>query len=186
MSSRARFPLRRPADDPPPVEGQIVDGHRTPSYGLAWVCPPMELYENLRNEKYPRVSERNALDVVNHNWGGWPDFSYALHPRPYLSSDGNWYLVAMFNRRSADHIKRIQNLENDELVQSARVSFGIDKDTSGELEKTLQWFIYPVNWTVAERKYKERRAALLERERQEEQAAPANSQGASEIPAAGT
>ncbi|KIY73987.1 hypothetical protein CYLTODRAFT_485117 [Cylindrobasidium torrendii FP15055 ss-10] len=182
-----RFPLRRSPKDPPPVEGEIVDGHRTPCYGLAWVCPSKQLFENLRNERRPEVNDGDVLDIVNEHWGAWPDFAWGLHPRPYLSTDGNWYLVAMFNRRLADHITRMQNLENDELVQSARVSFGIDKDTTGELEKTLQWFIYPVNWTVAERKYKERRAALLERERQEEQAVPANSHGASDmIPTAKT
>ncbi|KAJ7260887.1 hypothetical protein B0H12DRAFT_1106884 [Mycena haematopus] len=55
----------------------------------------------------------------------------------------------MFNYPDTNHIARVRNLAQDPLIQSARVSMGVDQDES--LEKTLQWFRWPLNWVQAER-----------------------------------
>ncbi|KAJ7645609.1 hypothetical protein DFH06DRAFT_1425448 [Mycena polygramma] len=139
--SKQRFPRRLPLDQPPPLEGRLVDGRRTPMYVLAWVCPPRKLYENLAGGPLGTVSDCNLRDVVSEKWAAFPDFDFALHPMAYYGIDGNYYLIAMFNNRKTNHINRVRDVAGDDLIHSARVSMGVDKDPS--LETTLQWFRYP-------------------------------------------
>ena len=63
--------------------------------------------------------------------------------------DGNYYLIAMFNDKIADHVNRVRDVAGDPLIQSARISMGVDQDPS--LEATLQWFRWPLNWVAAEK-----------------------------------
>ncbi|KAJ7445686.1 hypothetical protein B0H11DRAFT_1654250, partial [Mycena galericulata] len=65
-------------------------------------------------------------------------------PLAYPGADENFYLIAMFNKLNADHLKRAINMAEDPLIQSGRVSMGVDQDTP--LETTLQWFRWPLNW----------------------------------------
>ena len=85
--------------------------------------------------------------------------------------DGNYYLIAMFNNKNADHLKLVCDIERDPLIQSARVSMGVDKDPS--LEATLQWFRYPIDWLEAEERLKEAEEdAELQRDLDTESALP--------------
>jgi hypothetical protein len=68
----------------------------------------------------------------------------------------------MFNEPDANHITRIRNLAQDPLIESARISMGVDKDKS--LEQTLQWFRWPLNWLQAEERQREM-AVLAQQER---------------------
>lgn len=168
-----RFPRRRAVDQPPPLLGELVDGRPTPTYVLAWVCPPRKFFENLGSGKPGEVDYRNFTDVISHKWGAWPDFecvlapfvvspyldvistrSFGLAPLAYPGADGNFYLIAMFNKPNADHLKRVLDMAEDPLIQSARVSMGVDQDPS--LETTLQWFRWPLYWLQAEERQRER------------------------------
>jgi hypothetical protein len=51
--------------------------------------------------------------------------------------NGNFYLIAMFNERNADHLERVRDVAGDPLIQSARMAFGVNLDPT--LEETLQW-----------------------------------------------
>ncbi|KAJ7087324.1 hypothetical protein B0H15DRAFT_950202 [Mycena belliarum] len=145
--SLQRFPLRRPVDEPPPRYETLLDGHRTPLYVLAWVCPSQKLYDNLEKGLPPgtTVHYRNFRDFISMNWIG--DFPYELTPLP-LCAGGNYYLIAMFNKKSSNHLRRIRNRDNDPLIQAARVAFGVVNDPS--LEATLQWFRFPLGWVEME------------------------------------
>ena len=61
----------------------------------------------------------------------------------------------MFNIREADHIARAHNATEDPIIQAARVAMGVDQDPL--LEKTLQWYRWPLHWLNAEER--ERRSA---------------------------
>ncbi|KAJ7087327.1 hypothetical protein B0H15DRAFT_781574 [Mycena belliarum] len=143
----SRFPFRKPLDEPPLLHNRVVDGHPTPLYVLAWVCPPNKLYDNLEKGLPPgtTVHWRNFRDYVSDKWIG--DFPFELEPLP-LRAGGNYYLIAMFNKKSANHLRRIRNRDNDPLIQAARVAFGVDNDPS--LEATLQWFRFPLGWVEME------------------------------------
>ncbi|KAJ7094919.1 hypothetical protein C8R44DRAFT_595278, partial [Mycena epipterygia] len=134
----------KPASQPPPLRGDLVDGWPTPTYVLAWVFPPRKFYENLGGGTLGKVSDRNFSDIVSEKWAAWPDFGYSLAPLPYPGADGNFYLIAMFNKPDTDHFARVRNLKEDPLIESARVSMAVDKDPS--LEKTLQWYRWPLHW----------------------------------------
>ncbi|KAJ7499449.1 hypothetical protein FB451DRAFT_1385149 [Mycena latifolia] len=150
---KERFPRRRPVDQPPPLRGPLINGRRSPpTYVLAWVCPPRKLFENLGGGKLGVVDDRNLSDVVFEKWGR-PEFSFGLVPIPVLAVDGNYYLVAMFNRPDCDHLNRVLDVAGDPLIQSARVSMGVDQDPS--LEETLQWFQFPLNWLGEEEHHRE-------------------------------
>ncbi|KAF8146911.1 hypothetical protein K438DRAFT_2028016 [Mycena galopus ATCC 62051] len=149
-----RFPCRKPANQPPPLHGDLVDGRPTPRYILAWVCPPRKFFENLGGGKLGEVDYCNFSDVVAQKWVAMPGFGLAHAPLPYPGVDGNFYLVAMFNRPQVDHITRVRNLVEDPLIQSARVSMGVDQDKS--LEDTLQWYRWPLHWLDAEQRERER------------------------------
>ncbi|KAJ7073265.1 hypothetical protein B0H15DRAFT_1027530 [Mycena belliarum] len=75
-----------------------------------------------------------------------------MPPLPYPGADDNFYLIAMFNRRDADHLRvaRVRNVVDDPLIEAARVSMGVDQDKS--LESPLQWFRWPLHWLHAEQK----------------------------------
>ncbi|KAJ7087322.1 hypothetical protein B0H15DRAFT_801372 [Mycena belliarum] len=170
-TKRELFPLRKPVDDPPPRHMSLVDGHSTPLYVLAWVCPPNKLYDNLEKGLPPgtTVHWRNFRDYVSDKWIG--DFPFELEPLPLRAGD-NYYLIAMFNKKSSHHIRRIRNRDNDPLIQAARVAFGVDNDPS--LEATLQWFRFPLRWVEMEanlkydREMDERVAALKKQESMDE------------------
>jgi hypothetical protein len=74
--------------------------------------------------------------------------SFGLAPIPYPALDGNFYLIAMFNKPNANHLTRVRDLAEDPLIKSARVAMGVDRDES--VEKTLQWVRWPLNWLHAE------------------------------------
>ncbi|KAJ7712199.1 hypothetical protein B0H16DRAFT_1814731 [Mycena metata] len=137
-----------PAGHPPPPVGAIENGHPTPKYVLAWVCNPTVFFKNLGGGELGIVHDCNFSDAVSKNWRTQPKFGFGLRPLPYPGPDGNLYLISMFNKPDADHIKRVHNLAQDPLIESARVSMGVDKDES--LEQTLQWYRWPLNWLQAE------------------------------------
>ncbi|KAJ7130395.1 hypothetical protein C8R44DRAFT_775477 [Mycena epipterygia] len=135
------FPRRKPVDQPPLRCGELVDGHRTPSYALAWVCPSATFYKNLGGGVLGKVDDCNFTDVVSEKWRSCPKFGHDLKPIPYPGMDGNFYLIAMFNERNADHLNRVLDPE-DPLIQSARISMGVDQTPA--LEDTLQWIRWPI------------------------------------------
>ena len=71
---RCRFTRRRPLNEPPPVSGALDNGRRTPTYVLAWVCPPRKLYENLRTAKLGEATLNNCEDIIAEKWAEWKDF----------------------------------------------------------------------------------------------------------------
>ncbi|KAJ7260894.1 hypothetical protein B0H12DRAFT_1181775 [Mycena haematopus] len=143
----SRFPLLMSAEKPPPLFGVIENGRVTPKYVLAWLCKPTAFYKNLGGGELGKVDDCNFLDVVSKNLRAQPA-KFGLCPLPYSGLDGNFYLIAMFNYPDANHIARVRNLAQDPLIQAARVSMGVDQDES--LEKTLQWYRWPLNWVRAE------------------------------------
>ncbi|KAJ7920203.1 hypothetical protein B0H13DRAFT_1987378 [Mycena leptocephala] len=169
-----RFPCRRPVDRPPPVRNDLVDGWPTPTYVLAWVCPARKFFENLGGGTLGKVNYRNFSDVVSEKWVARPGFGLAHAPLPYPGADGNFYLVAMFNRPDADHFTRVRNVAEDPLIESARVSMGVDQDKA--LEDSLQWYRWPLHWLHAEQRELERLEELTQLQSELEENAP--SQGA--------
>ncbi|KAJ7084188.1 hypothetical protein C8R44DRAFT_862294 [Mycena epipterygia] len=146
------FPRPRAVNQPPPLLGELVDGRLTSTYILAWVCPPRKFFGNLGSGKPGEVDYRNFTDVISHKWGAWPDFDFGLAPLAYPGADGNFYLIAMFNKPNADHLKRVLDMAEDPLIQSARVSMGVDQDPSVE----TQWFLWSLYWLQAEEPQRER------------------------------
>ncbi|KAJ7695683.1 hypothetical protein B0H17DRAFT_1055194 [Mycena rosella] len=55
-TTRERFPRRLPVDKPPALDGELVDGHRTPTYALAWVCPPRKFLDTTSDRGRPRAT----------------------------------------------------------------------------------------------------------------------------------
>ncbi|KAJ7510414.1 hypothetical protein B0H11DRAFT_2216213 [Mycena galericulata] len=153
MSTKQELPV----DQPPPLYGELVNDRHTPLYVLAWVCP-RKLFENLGGGKLGTVSDRNLRDVISKKWGAWPDFAFSLEPMPWIGGDGNYYLIAMFNKRETDHLQRVLDVAEDPLLQSARVSVGVDQDPS--LEETLQWFRFPLYWVEDEERIRKRASKL--------------------------
>ncbi|KAJ6474747.1 hypothetical protein C8R45DRAFT_381826 [Mycena sanguinolenta] len=135
------FPRRRPFDHPPPRCGELVNGRPTPTYALAWVCPARTFYKNLGGGELGKVDDCNFTDVVSKKWRACPKFEPGLKPIPYPGVDGNFYLIAMFNERDADHLNRVLDVAGDPLIQSARICMGVDLDPT--LEDTLQWIRFP-------------------------------------------
>ncbi|KAF8176898.1 hypothetical protein K438DRAFT_2022440 [Mycena galopus ATCC 62051] len=151
--------LPTPLDEPPPLKGQLVDGHPTPSYVLAWVCPKRKFYENLGGGRLGTVSNRNFSDVVSRNWCARPEFGLVPAPLPYPGADGNFYLIAMFNKPNAGHPTRACNVDNS-VIESARVAMGVNLDLS--LENTLMWYRWPLHWLHAEVRAREQDLDRLE------------------------
>ncbi|KAJ7023540.1 hypothetical protein C8F04DRAFT_1047971 [Mycena alexandri] len=141
LTKPGSFPRRRPVDSPPPLRGEIVDGRPTPRYALAWVCSDEAFYKNLSVGEPRPVSLRNFTTVVSKKWRSDQTFGQALKPIPYPRRNGDFYLIAMFNDRAADHLTRVRNPAGDPLIQSARRTLGVDQDPT--IEKTLQWFRFP-------------------------------------------
>ncbi|KAJ7264435.1 hypothetical protein B0H12DRAFT_1321391 [Mycena haematopus] len=135
------FPRRRPPHDPPPQRGELVTGHRTPAYALAWICPAPAFFENLAVGEPEHVDDCNFTAVVSRKWRTCPKFGAGLKPIPYPGLNGNFYLIAMFNDPDADHLNRIRDVAGDPLIQSARICLGVNADPS--LESTLQWIRFP-------------------------------------------
>ncbi|KAJ7869216.1 hypothetical protein B0H14DRAFT_3440916 [Mycena olivaceomarginata] len=154
-----RFPCRKPFDEPPPLKGHLVDGHPTPTYALAWVCPNRKFYENLGGGRLGTVSDRNFSDVVSRNWCARPEFSLAPAPLPYPGADGNFYLIAMFNKPNPYHPTRAYSVDNH-VIESARVAMGVNLDPS--LENTLMWYRWPLHWLHAEVRARKRDLDRLE------------------------
>ncbi|KAJ7486345.1 hypothetical protein B0H11DRAFT_2015783 [Mycena galericulata] len=171
-TSSKRFPCRRPVDDPPPVRGDLVDGRPTPTYVLAWVCRPRKFFENLGGGTLGKVNYRNFSDVVTDKWVARPGFGLAHAPLPCPGADGNFYLVAMFNRPDANHLTRVRDVA-DPLIESARVSMGVDQDKS--LEDTLQWYRWPLHWLHAEQRERERIEELTQLQSELEDNTPTKS-----------
>ncbi|KAJ7221932.1 hypothetical protein C8J57DRAFT_1392505, partial [Mycena rebaudengoi] len=109
-----RFPRRRPADDPPLVKGDRVDDRPTPTYVLGWACPDRKFFENLGGT-LGKVNYRNFSDVVSANWvaNSPAEFGHSHAPLAYPIADGNFCLIAMFNRPDAEHFTRVRNLAED-------------------------------------------------------------------------
>ena len=70
----------------------------------------------------------------------------------------------MFKEPDANHVARVGNLAQDPLIECARRSMGVDQDES--LEKTLQWFRWPLGWLQAE--VRQREMAMLESDSESE------------------
>ncbi|KAJ7283987.1 hypothetical protein C8J57DRAFT_1294087, partial [Mycena rebaudengoi] len=153
-----RFPRRRPADDPPLVKGDRVDGRPTPTYVLGWLCPDRKFFENLGGGTLGKVHHSNFSDVISANWvaNSPAEFGHSHAPLAYpvALADGNFCLIGMFNRPDADHFTRVRNLAEVPLIDSARVAMGVDKDRS--LEDTLQWYRWPLHWLYVEQRERER------------------------------
>ncbi|KAJ7094027.1 hypothetical protein B0H15DRAFT_831635, partial [Mycena belliarum] len=175
-TERATFPWRRPVEQPPPLLGVIENGRPTPSYVLAWVCDSTTFFKNLGGGELGKVDYCNFSDVVSNNWRTRPKFGFGLHPIPYPGTDGNFYLIVMFNDSEANHIARVRNLTEDPLIASARVAMGVDQDKS--LEKTLQWLRWPLNWLQAEERL--RRMALLPQQPEESDSDSSEGKGSDE------
>lgn len=73
-----RFPRRRPVNDPPPLYGKLVNGRRTPSYALAWVCTPRELFKNLGGGVPGIVTSDTYMSVIAKKWIAPPNIPYVL------------------------------------------------------------------------------------------------------------
>ncbi|KAJ7823473.1 hypothetical protein B0H14DRAFT_3730082 [Mycena olivaceomarginata] len=148
------FPRRKPVTDPPLVCGELVNGRPTPTYALAWICSSRQFYLNLGGGELGKVDDCNFADVVTEKSHECPKFhrwlpsltvsadsvistSPGLEPILYPGINGNFYLIAMFNERNTDHLKRVGNLAEDPLIQSAKISMGVDVDPT--LDETLQW-----------------------------------------------
>ncbi|KAF7352606.1 hypothetical protein MVEN_01226100 [Mycena venus] len=84
--SKERFPRRLPATEPPPPCGEIVDGHRTPTYALAWTCSFQAFFENMGECAGEKVDGSNFTDAVSAKWNACPtdEFDYGLNPRHTL------------------------------------------------------------------------------------------------------
>ncbi|KAJ7237321.1 hypothetical protein B0H12DRAFT_110601 [Mycena haematopus] len=121
--STKRFPLRRPVDDPPLPEGHRVDNLPTPSYVLAWVCDQRDFFINIGGETAPGLN--------------------SMPPLAYPAAYDKFCLIVMWNTNAED-INRARHPTEDPIVQAARVAVGVDEDPS--LDKTLQWFRWPLNW----------------------------------------
>ncbi|KAJ7628594.1 hypothetical protein FB45DRAFT_41185 [Roridomyces roridus] len=137
-----RFPCRL-FHNTPTLRGELVDGRPTPVYALAWVCPYMQFYKNLGGGQLPEVINRNYRNVVTEKWNARPESKYAAPPTVYYGPDGNFYLIAMFNRPCSEHFKHADKLDNP-VIESARVAMGVDFDR--KLEFTLMWHRWPLNW----------------------------------------
>ncbi|KAJ7814093.1 hypothetical protein B0H14DRAFT_3748039 [Mycena olivaceomarginata] len=139
MSTEELFPPRKPAADPPQLRGTPVNGRPTPTYALAWHCSSRQLFQNLGGGELGKVDDRNFSDVVTAKWHACPPFDHkcAVGPIPYPGMNNNFYLIAMFNERNADHLERVRNLAEDPLIRSARIAMGVDLDPV--VDKTLQW-----------------------------------------------
>ncbi|KAJ7100349.1 hypothetical protein C8R44DRAFT_809712 [Mycena epipterygia] len=150
-TKQATLSFRRPVEQTPPLLGVIENGRPTPKYALAWVCKPSTLFKNLGGVGI--VNFRNFSGVVSKNWRNAPISDFGLAPIPYPALDGNFYLIAMFNKPNANHLTRVRDLVEDPLIKSARVAMGVDQDES--VEKTLQWVRWPLNWLHAEVRQRE-------------------------------
>ncbi|KAJ6607053.1 hypothetical protein B0H10DRAFT_2228258 [Mycena sp. CBHHK59/15] len=167
--SRETFPCRIPVDKPPPLQGDLINGRPAPTYVLAWVCSPRTFFKNLGGGELGKVDDCNFTDVVSEKWEARPGFGLAFAPIPFPGADGNFYLIAMFNRPHADHFTRVRNVAGDPLIQAARVSMGVDQDKS--LEGTLQWYRWPLHWLHAEERQRQR-AGLTQLQSELEDSAP--------------
>jgi hypothetical protein len=76
----------------------------------------------------------------------------------------------MFNRPDADHFTRVSNVAEDPLIESARVSMGVDQDKA--LEDSLQWYRWPLHWLHAEQRERERLEELTLLQSELEENAP--------------
>jgi len=150
---RSTFACRLDPDQPPPLRGEVVNGRRTPTYVLAWVCSARKFFANLGDGERGKVNDRNFTDIVSKKWSAYPDLPYSLQPTPYLGGDGNYYLIIVFNTADAEHTTRVLNVDTDPLIQAAKNSMGVDKDE--EVEKTLAWFRFPLSWVEAEERQRE-------------------------------
>ncbi|KAJ7096541.1 hypothetical protein B0H15DRAFT_825619 [Mycena belliarum] len=157
-----KFPNRLPLNEPPPLQGTLVDGRRTPLYALAWVCRPHQFYTNLGGGTTGKIDECNYRDLVFKKWDA-PELSFSFQPIPVLEWNGNYYLIALFNRAGAKHLTRVLDVASDNVINAARIAMGVDQDPS--IEKTLQWFRYPLDWVRSETTNEElRRLFQLDRE----------------------
>ncbi|KAF9071169.1 hypothetical protein BDP27DRAFT_1419212 [Rhodocollybia butyracea] len=138
------FPRRLPPDQPPPRRDSIVEGKRTPLYGLAWVCSPRQLGKNLGSIGTGRGEYRN---VISAQWKG--PFGYELLPSAVHGMDGKFYLVAEWNKPHPGHT-------SEAIIEAARKAMGVDKDVT--LEATLQWHRFPLTWLAQEEDEKEKLA----------------------------
>ena len=59
MARIPRFARYYPRDQPPPVRGTILNGKRTPRYGLAWVVSKLEYMR-----PYPNRDPIDIRDLV--------------------------------------------------------------------------------------------------------------------------
>ncbi|KAJ6603791.1 hypothetical protein B0H10DRAFT_1923033 [Mycena sp. CBHHK59/15] len=167
--SRETFPCCIPVDKPPPLQGDLINGRPAPTYVLTWVCSPRTFFKNLGGGELGKVDDCNFTDVVSEKWEARPGFGLAFAPIPFPGADGNFYLIAMFNRPHADHFTRVRNVAGDPLIQAARVSMGVDQDKS--LEGTLQWYRWPLHWLHAEERQRQR-AGLTQLQSELEDSAP--------------
>ncbi|KAE9388581.1 hypothetical protein BT96DRAFT_429984 [Gymnopus androsaceus JB14] len=73
------------------------------------------------------------------------DYSYELAPTAILAMDGNYYLVALWNRPHPGHT-------SEAIIEAARSAFGVD-------EKAIpEWHRFPLTWVVRDKQEREKRA----------------------------
>ncbi|KAJ7191370.1 hypothetical protein B0H12DRAFT_1246294 [Mycena haematopus] len=140
--STKRFPRRRPVDDPPLPEGYRVDNLPTPLYALGWVCDQRDFFMNIGGGILGVAHSSNHSSIVTKRWKPAPGLS-AMPPLAYPAADDKFCLIVMFNLEAED-INRARHPTEDPVIQAARVAVGVDQDPS--LDKTLQWFRWPLGW----------------------------------------
>lgn len=74
--------------------------------------------------------------------------SWDLAPRAKYGLDGNYYLVAEWN-------KPHPMFSSQEVVEAARKAMGVDKDPT--LESSLQWYRFPLSWLAKEERERDKR-----------------------------
>ncbi|KAK7019096.1 hypothetical protein R3P38DRAFT_3274192 [Favolaschia claudopus] len=142
-----RFPATLPITHPPLAHGKRdAEGHSTPQYVLAWVCPRRTLFTNLGDGVFGVVHNRNLSNTVRKRW--WADprtENVVLEPLAFPGPSGDdYYLIAMHNITESDHINRSLNAfpGGDPGIQATREAFAMH--LSPELENTLKWYRWPL------------------------------------------
>ncbi|KAJ7628595.1 hypothetical protein FB45DRAFT_918708 [Roridomyces roridus] len=141
--NESRFPHSLPFEKRPALSGERVEGHATPKYALAWVCPYKEFYKNLGDGQAGKVDSRNFDVTVTKRWRARAEHKNFPHPTALYTPDGNFYLIVMFNKPPYKHTECADRVNNP-VIESARVAMGVNADPT--LESTLMWYRWPLTW----------------------------------------
>ncbi|KAK6969076.1 hypothetical protein R3P38DRAFT_3298848 [Favolaschia claudopus] len=172
-----RFPATLPITHPPLAHGKRdAEGHSTPQYVLAWVCPRRTLFTNLGGGVLGVVHGRNLSNTVRKRWiSDSRTEDIQLRPLAYPGPSGDdFYLIAMHNMTESDHINRSLNAfpSGDPGIQATREAFAMH--LSPELEDTFKWYRWPLmrprKKALKQKPEKEQRQKQEEKEASQEKA----------------